>query len=530
MVADPQAEDQIQNDALLAQILMQQEEEEGEENDYAASSWDVWGGVADSPVAKRPRSRKRGNDLEAGDDDDDDDDEDWCERRKAPAPRGRASHEKVEVGGGKAPRQRPSAWSAEEERRFLEALETYGRDWQRCAAHVGTRSANNFRSHAQKYFIKLYSEGQPVPSKVAESGAGHTLSGKPLDPNSAAARAYLNGAVYRRELQRRNRGAGEEESDEVAAQMAMDAALQPEEQQPEGELGNREPTEYVRQRPKRTTVNRRSIASLYNVSTEADELRFVNCMTYEDDDDEQPFGVRVQPRAALLMDLHAHLDENEVIGFLGGRYEAAQRQVQVVDAFPCRAAGGSAGHTDVELDAESAVEARAHIEASGLEVVGWYHSHPTFRPDPSVRDVENQRNYQRQFEGERAAAPFVGAIVSPYDMALPTACSRIRWFHVGIRAGDDGIAYLLREEKVGGVLFAGEEERESLVERVGELLKQNRVRWDKRWIHHSEKGELLRLARVDKVRESLLAHVGEEDEDGREWVEWVVEKVSELGM
>ena len=56
---------------------------------------------------------------------------------------------------------------------------------------MGTRDANAFRSHAQKYFIKLYREGRPLPKKVLESGSGYTLSGKPLDPTSASARNYL---------------------------------------------------------------------------------------------------------------------------------------------------------------------------------------------------------------------------------------------------------------------------------------------------------------------------------------------------
>lgn len=39
-----------------------------------------------------------------------------------------------------------------------------------------------------------------MPAKVRESGEGYTLSGKPLDPNSAAARAYgLKGAEASRE-------------------------------------------------------------------------------------------------------------------------------------------------------------------------------------------------------------------------------------------------------------------------------------------------------------------------------------------
>ena len=65
------------------------------------------------------------------------------------------------------------------------------------AAHVQTRDNNTCRSKAQKHFIKLFRANLPLPAKVAESGAGYTLSGLPLDPNSAAARPYLqaNGAA-----------------------------------------------------------------------------------------------------------------------------------------------------------------------------------------------------------------------------------------------------------------------------------------------------------------------------------------------
>eukprot|EP00976_Prorocentrum_cordatum_P070394 1179910-Prorocentrum_minimum.AAC.3 len=58
------------------------------------------------------------------------------------------------------------------------------------AAHVGTRDARAFTSHAQKFFIRLCLQGRPLPEKVRESGEGYTLSGKALDPLSAAARQY----------------------------------------------------------------------------------------------------------------------------------------------------------------------------------------------------------------------------------------------------------------------------------------------------------------------------------------------------
>ena len=71
-----------------------------------------------------------------------------------------------------------------------QALDVHGRDWKAAAAYVGTRDARAFTSHAQKHFIKLCLAGKSLPPKVAETGLGYTLSGKPLDPNSAAAKAY----------------------------------------------------------------------------------------------------------------------------------------------------------------------------------------------------------------------------------------------------------------------------------------------------------------------------------------------------
>ena len=42
----------------------------------------------------------------------------------------------------------------------------------------------------------------------------------------------------------------------------------------------------------------------------------------------------------------------------------------------------------------SQTEASEEINRQGLQVVGWYHSHPTFPPNPSVRDIETQHSFQ----------------------------------------------------------------------------------------------------------------------------------------
>lgn len=41
-------------------------------------------------------------------------------------------------------------WSKEEHRKFLEAIQIYGRDWKKVQYYVGTRTSTQARSHAQK--------------------------------------------------------------------------------------------------------------------------------------------------------------------------------------------------------------------------------------------------------------------------------------------------------------------------------------------------------------------------------------------
>lgn len=56
-----------------------------------------------------------------------------------------------------------------------------------------------------------------------------------------------------------------------------------------------------------------------------------------------------------------------------------------------------------------------------------YHSHPVFEARPSQKDNENQRNYQALcHDPDTGLAPWVGAIVSPFDPGLPSAVRGLR--------------------------------------------------------------------------------------------------------
>lgn len=49
-------------------------------------------------------------------------------------------------------------WTEEEHHKFLEALKMHGRAWRRIEEHIGTKTAVQIRSHAQKFFSKLERE------------------------------------------------------------------------------------------------------------------------------------------------------------------------------------------------------------------------------------------------------------------------------------------------------------------------------------------------------------------------------------
>lgn len=349
-----------------------------------------------------------------------------------------------------ATRTASRAWTDEEENKFVESLGLYGRDWKKCAEHIGTRDARAVASHTQKFLIKTLMRGEELPPEMAKSGRGYTLSGKPLDPNSSAARAYglrapefekivelgflvegvhvttlkmdaepltspksgiLKAPKPRKEPQpaKKKRPIADEDEDYVAKSPIK-------------------PTEYAMNRPRRTLGTGPSHMGDTSESLDLTEVQEFMGPIGAEGGRCQPFAVTISEDAALVMDFHAHLSAYEVIGLLGGTVDTESKEIVIKGAYPCQRSAGSESLTSVELDPVSQSEATEQMAKEGLIAVGWYHSHPKFEARPSNKDNENQRNHQAHVgRGHKPGfEPWIGVIVGPYDEQLPTPASQIR--------------------------------------------------------------------------------------------------------
>ena len=160
-----------------------------------------------------------------------------------------------------------------------------------------------------------------------------------------------------------------------------------------------------------------------------DPFSFIECTWYKQRSD-QPFTVLLDRPVIVMLDIHSHLADTEVIGLLSGEWSEENRTLTVRGAYPCRTVRDELTH--VEMDAESQVAVSCDISERGQSVIGWYHSHPHFINQPSIIDVDNQQKYQSLFAmtaDTAHATPFIGAIVTPYgcDNFRPTH-SDIKWF------------------------------------------------------------------------------------------------------
>nr|CAG4642337.1 EOG090X020Z [Evadne anonyx] len=152
--------------------------------------------------------------------------------------------------------------------------------------------------------------------------------------------------------------------------------------------------------------------TLGNRSTLDDGNLLVETLIFNNFGKLQPFTVSLHTSAAIVIDIHCSLTSSEVVGYLAGIWDMNTNGLTIKRAFPClsRLADASRGHT-MELTIFQA------MEAAGLSLVGWYHSHPSAPPTPTVQDIDTQLEYQLKLKGggDQGYRPCIAMISSPYQ-------------------------------------------------------------------------------------------------------------------
>lgn len=126
----------------------------------------------------------------------------------------------------------------------------------------------------------------------------------------------------------------------------------------------------------------------------------------------QPFLVNITSSATLLIDFHCHLTSNEVCGYLGGTWDFNTHNLSITHTFPLL---NSRFDRDKYSNCEHEIQ-KAMLDKN-IQLVGWYHSHPRFSAQPTLRDCDKQMDYQIKLRGstDSSYTPCVGFIFASYD-------------------------------------------------------------------------------------------------------------------
>ncbi|XP_069962725.1 MPN domain-containing protein CG4751 isoform X3 [Bactrocera oleae] len=133
----------------------------------------------------------------------------------------------------------------------------------------------------------------------------------------------------------------------------------------------------------------------------------------------QPFLVTFNSSALLLADFHCHLTMREVCGYFGGHWDINTHTLNITKAYPCR---------NFQKSVQEEHDIKNMIMCDQLLLVGWYHSHPKFQAEPSLRDCDAQLDFQIRMRGssDTTYTPCVSTIVSPYYDENPSLESVIK--------------------------------------------------------------------------------------------------------
>lgn len=152
------------------------------------------------------------------------------------------------------------------------------------------------------------------------------------------------------------------------------------------------------------TVNNRMVLQDTNMLVEA--------VTFQSIGRVQPFLINVASSVTLLVDFHCHLTTSEVCGYLGGTWDFNTHHLNITHTFPLLNS-----RFDREKSSDCEYEIQKEMLEKNVQLVGWYHSHPQFSPQPTLRDCDKQMDYQIKLRGtsDSTYTPCIGLIFSSYD-------------------------------------------------------------------------------------------------------------------
>ncbi|KAJ8920247.1 hypothetical protein NQ315_011908 [Exocentrus adspersus] len=149
-------------------------------------------------------------------------------------------------------------------------------------------------------------------------------------------------------------------------------------------------------------------------------VRLVTCRPFTPDNP-QPYRIKLHLPTLLKMDFHAHTSLTEIMGLIGGYWIPNEKVLLICHYEPCLNIASSATHCD--MCPISQAKAADVIHGKGLDILGWFHSHPTFAPEPSHQDIETQLALQQWISHNK---PCVGFILSPFSASGDLIASPFR--------------------------------------------------------------------------------------------------------
>ncbi|XP_071502799.1 MPN domain-containing protein-like [Diadema antillarum] len=178
-------------------------------------------------------------------------------------------------------------------------------------------------------------------------------------------------------------------------------------------------------------------SSLGKKSENRDPSILVKCLSFKERGKMQPFTFSITTNCLLIVDFHCHLTTSEVLGYLAGKWDPESQHMSILQAFPCRCRlGDQSGGASVEADIQRSMRSR------GLQLVGWYHSHPCSPAQPSLRDIASQMDHQLKLKGDGMSyQPCVALICAPYNLHKATKDSQMKAFWVMPPAEDKASLY-----------------------------------------------------------------------------------------